>query len=235
MPVAADPRAVDRFPASIEAMRPGGRSQIDAATTRLVRQYTDAMVNLIDTAVGRIIDQLKNRGLWEDTVFVFTSDHGDYLGDYGLLRKSNHACRVLNHTPLLARVPGHDLPTRSAAPISNTDLLPSLCDWCGLDTPPQVHGEAIDAVLRDGRQRPVLSQSIGHSVASTNLTLMDERHRLSWWPAQQRCELFDHDEDPMELRDLAAADDGQADAMLGTLQAAHCQTLGPRIGRVSTW
>jgi arylsulfatase A-like enzyme len=224
----APPRAVAR-------MRDDGMLPEDAVA--LARRYTDGMIHLIDRAVGQIIDQLKASGQWERTVLVFTSDHGDYLGDYGVIRKNDHACRVLNHTPLILRVPGASLPHRSPAAVSNADVLPTLCGVCDVAGPSLLHGEDVRDVMASGRRRPVMIQSSGGPPQDLNISIVDDRHRLTWYPQADHVELYDHERDPMEWRNLA--DDPRAvgvrDDLLQSLQRHFIQATTPRYGRVSTW
>lgn len=229
-----DPPDHTPIPASLADRRAAGR--VDPHAARLARRYTDAMVHLIDRAVGQIIQRLKDRGLWDRTVFLFTSDHGDYLGDYGLIRKTDHACRLLNHVPLILRAPGARLPARSSAALSNADLLPTLCQLCGIRPPATLHGQSALDILARGRTEPVLIQC-SSTPEQTNLSLIDDRHRLTWYPRLDRLELFDHHADPMEWHDLASAPDAAPtrDRLHQQLMSAFCRSTTPRAGRVANW
>ncbi|MBM4045522.1 MAG: hypothetical protein FJ279_10440, partial [Planctomycetes bacterium] len=79
--------------------------QLPPEAIKLIRQYTDAMVHLIDRAVGRVLEALKRLNLWDNTIVIFTSDHGDFLGDHGLLRKETLCSQSLVHVPFLMRIP----------------------------------------------------------------------------------------------------------------------------------
>lgn len=95
-----------------------------------------AQTSFLDEQFGRILDALKEAGLEENTLVVFTSDHGDMHGSHGVYKKGwpwDESLRV----PMLARWPGH-IPagSRAAFPISTVDLMPTLLGLCGLDAPP---------------------------------------------------------------------------------------------------
>ena len=91
------------------------------------------MVEMIDTQVGRILKTLDNLGLSEDTIVVFTSDHGELLGDYGLWMKGPFFLEGLLSTPLLISVPGYQHNGAVDHLFSSVDLAPTLCGLLGLE------------------------------------------------------------------------------------------------------
>jgi arylsulfatase A-like enzyme len=97
----------------------------------LVRRTTAAMVRTIDRAVGEVIEGLKAEGKWENTVVLFTSDHGDYLGDHGRLRKSHRAAEQLLHVPCILRLPGESKPMSRASTLPRATPTSSrrCCNW----------------------------------------------------------------------------------------------------------
>lgn len=111
-----------------------GLEQINKA-----RQMYCAAIELIDDKIGEILDALDNRGMTDNTVIIFTSDHGEMLGDHGLFTKGvgyEQALRV----PLLMAGPGVPEGKRSDTLVELNDVNPSICEAAGL--PPQ---ESIDA------------------------------------------------------------------------------------------
>lgn len=232
---AADPETMGDEPRWVAHAR-GGADPIDAATSRRARQYTDAMVQLIDEAVGRMLGALADAGLADDTVVAFTSDHGDYLGDYGLIRKTIYPARVLSQTPLIIRDPGGGLDGRHETPASNTDLFPTLAALAGVDVPPGVQGEDLRRVVAAGRDLPVMIQSANGLPAATSLSTIDATHRTTWWPGTGAVDCFDHRADPMELRNLAegGGDAGLKDR-LDRLREGYGRSVRPTVGRVACW
>ena len=91
------------------------------------------MISLVDDQLGRLFHFLRAEGLWDQTVIVFTSDHGEYLGDHWLFEKElfyEQAVRV----PWIMRVPGFDA-TRGQTVhsfVESVDLVPTLLELCGL-------------------------------------------------------------------------------------------------------
>ncbi len=203
----------------------------------LMRRYTDAMVHLIDRTVGAIIDTLKAQGIWDETVLVFTSDHGDWLGDFGLYTKGPHACMALNHTPLIVHAPGTDLRGRVDAPVSNTDILPTICALTGAKMPEATQGESLLAVSKGERRLPVMVQTGGPRPEATNLTVVDQQYRYTWYTATGERELYDHAADPHENDNLLA--DGrshpEAPRLHEMLLDGVARTWSPDCGRICNW
>ena len=112
---------------------------------RLIARYW-GLCSLVDTHVGTILRSLDDCGLMQDTVVVYTSDHGDMMASHGLLAKCvmyEEAVRV----PLLVRAPGHAGPRRVAAPISQVDLVPTLLELMGQPGPASLQGVSTADVL----------------------------------------------------------------------------------------
>jgi arylsulfatase A-like enzyme len=105
-----------------------------------------AMVKLVDDQVGRLLDALVERGAREDTVVVFTADHGDMCGGHGMVWKSTAAFyEEVLRVPLLIDAPGHDAATAGAAGL--VDLPPTVCDLLGVEQPAGVQGRSLVPAL----------------------------------------------------------------------------------------
>ena len=99
-------------------------------------------VNYLDAEIGRLDDGLAARGLVDDTVLVLTADHGEGLGEHG---EETHALMVYNstaHVPLILKAPGLE-PKRVGGTVRTTDILPTVCDLLGLETPAEVQGTSL--------------------------------------------------------------------------------------------
>lgn len=103
-----------------------------------------ALITLIDKNIGRILDTLKQTGLDQDTLVVFTSDHGDFAGRYGQLGKNLPAYDELLRIPFIWYDPRreHDGGRRINQLCSNVDFMPSLLERLGIANPPTVQGES---------------------------------------------------------------------------------------------
>lgn len=112
------------------------------------------MLRLIDDQVRRFVGHLDESGLRRDTVLVCLSDHGEFVGDYGLMRKGPELPEPLVRIPLLLNGPGiAPRPAPLASHVSIADLLPTLCDAAGLDIPEGVQGHSIWRVVT-GTEHP---------------------------------------------------------------------------------
>ncbi|HAU39076.1 MAG TPA: hypothetical protein DCX07_15355 [Phycisphaerales bacterium] len=136
------------------AYRELGHSGLPLRTTddwrRMIANYY-GLVSLVDTHVGRILDALDETGQSDETVVVYTSDHGDMMGSHRLLAKCvlfEEALRV----PLLVRLPGQRRARRVAAPVGHVDLAPTLTDLLGGDAPADLPGESLRGVLEGGAE-----------------------------------------------------------------------------------
>ena len=178
------------------------RSQAPEADCIQAYRYTNAMVHLIDRAVGRIVERLKAKGLYDNTIVVFTADHGDFLGDYHCLRKDNYAYRCLVHVPFIMKAAsGCGARTRVDAPMSSIDVVPTLLSAAGLGVPEHVQGRDIFSVPEDERRAFV--STIRQEPATPAITLFDRRFRYTFFPRTEEEELYDHEADPLEVRNLA--------------------------------
>jgi arylsulfatase A-like enzyme len=121
----------------------------EESAMRLLRAQYYGMVTEVDAQLGRVLDMVKARGEWDDTCVVVAADHGEQLGDHGLLEKLAYF-EESYHTPLLVRDPRHPAAhgTVVSAFTENVDVLPTVCDLLGAPIPAQVDGLPLSAFLR---------------------------------------------------------------------------------------
>ncbi len=202
-----------------------------------IRQYTDALNYMIDKSVGRIVKTLKELGEWENTVLVFTSDHGDFLGDCGMDGKCVPACESLNHVPFILHAPDAELPDRLDRTISGVDLFPTFCDFAGIEPPEGLHGESILQVAKEGREHPVMVQHFTPTPERTNLSVYDDQFRYTFYTVTGERELYDHQADPHEVTNLINHPDYVLDVerLHRDLLDELARTTLPRAGRLSVW
>jgi len=184
----------------------------DKLTDPLRRQCVQAYwasVTFMDAQVGRVLNALERLGLADNTIVVFTSDHGYHLGEHGLWQKMSvfeESARV----PLIIAAPNQaGQGTVAHAPVGLVDVYPTLTELCGVQAPKNLQGQSLVPMLKDPRVTGrgwTLSQVRrgGNKNRFFGYSLRTRRWRYTEWAeGQQGRELYDHDTDPRELRNLA--------------------------------
>lgn len=175
---------------------------VDDNLLRTMKAAYYACISFIDYQVGRLLDGLEARGALDNTLILFSSDHGELLGDYDSFGKRSmldSAARI----PLLACWPGR-LPAgeRCDRPASLVDILPTCLQAAGATPVPTDGVSLLDLSAGDAQRTSVLSQ-----IQRERLGLYmhaDERFKYIWSAADEREWLFDLRLDPLETRDCAA-------------------------------
>jgi choline-sulfatase len=161
------------------------------------RQYC-AAIELIDDQIGLMLDALEQRGQLEDTYVVFTSDHGEMLGDHGLYTKSVPYDGAV-HIPLLVSGPGIAGSRVSSALIELIDVHPTLCELANLPLQENVDARSFATVLEGEatNHRTDIVSAIRHfcSIRTNRYAFIDNYNDLP--------ELYDLETDPHELENIA--------------------------------
>lgn len=164
------------------------------------------MTSLMDKYIGRILDKLDELGLAEDTLVVFTSDHGHLFGQHGLIAKGAFHYEDLIRVPFIVRYPGR-VPAghESASMQSLVDIVPTLLSYAGLPIAASITGKDQSEVWngkRDSVRDHILCEN-HHEPTTIHLkTYVNERYKLTVYYNQTYGELFDLQEDPSEVRNL---------------------------------
>jgi arylsulfatase A-like enzyme len=166
-------------------------------TFREMKAAYYGMVSQIDWQVGLLLDRLEEKGLAEDTIVVFLSDHGEFLGDHGIPAKAPFLLDCMLHVPCLIRIPGHAPGDRSAL-VESIDLFPTLCGLAGIDTPDCVQGQDLEPVLAGSEnfRELVFSEAVDKRCIRTS------DWKYIHYPTKPYGELYDLQEDPHELKNL---------------------------------
>ena len=176
----------------------------DEAAMRRILALNYGAISFVDDAVGQVLDRLAARGLTDETVVVFMSDHGDYMGDHGTVLKMGLHYQSVVRVPFLWSDPGRPgLRGVRALQGSAIDFAPTVLGRAGLKAPVGMQGE--DIFSPGGGQRPVLIEDPGIAVfedadaRSAIVSLVDDGWRLSLFEeAPGRGELYDLAADPGE-------------------------------------
>jgi arylsulfatase A-like enzyme len=164
-----------------------------------IKSYYYGMISLNDKYIGRMLESLDSLGLTDRTVVVVTADHGEMLGDHGLLFKAGYMYDEVLRTPLIFRAPGK-LPAgrRIAAMTEGIDIMPTLLELLGLRRSERVQGRSLLPVINgkdSGRQEV-------HSEFPTTKMIRTEEWKLVHYVRAPYGELYNLREDPHELHNL---------------------------------
>jgi uncharacterized sulfatase len=182
---------------------------------RQALQAYRASVSFVDDQVGKVLGALDRLGLADDTIVVFTSDHGYHLGEHGLWQKRSlfeESARV----PLVIAAPGGERGVRSHT-VELVDVAPTLCDLAGVEPPPGLDGRSLAALVRTSGdvagfpQRPAFTEvdrGNARERGAGGRSLRSGKWRYIEWHdargAPTGRQLYDHDTDPHESRNLSA-------------------------------
>jgi len=204
-PVAETELSRQLRPGNIENMKQAWNrvdySDFPIEAKRRIRAHYADLVKLLDDEVGRILKALDEKGLAGDTVVIFASDHGDYLGDYSLIGKQSFLQPSV-HVPLIARVPGRPAAARGHRhedPVSLIDLHATFLALAGLEVPDHVDSVPLPGLVtgRDGPGHDGPQREAIFGAAASGLMAMRGRYILAHYGIGARS-LFDLDADPTE-------------------------------------
>jgi choline-sulfatase len=218
-PAAIDLPAVGRIPrerADPHSLRLRDMAAIDDVTLdeeqiRRARWAYYAAISYVDERIGEVLGTLAEAGLADDTIVLFTADHGEMLGERGLWYKMaffEPAARV----PLIVWAPGRFEPARVPEPVSLLDLAPTLLDLCDVAATADTDGRSLAPLLAGAADDPhdVVAEYLAEGVHSPSVMVRRGAHKLVWC-ADDPDQVYDVDADPNELTNLA--DDAVADAL----------------------
>lgn len=193
------------------------------AYQRYMKDYLRCVAG-IDENVGRILDYLDANGLTENTIVIYTSDQGVYLGQHGWFDKRYMQKESLN-MPLLIRYPKEiRAGNTNNSIVINADFAPTLLDYAGIEKPPYMQGESFRKILKNGKKCKGWRNAMyyrywmhgdrhHHTVA--NYGICTERYKLTYYygkpldktgtnemPYTPDWELFDLKEDPEEMENV---------------------------------
>lgn len=128
---------------------PHAAAPTDEAAMRHIKAQYFGMISEVDHQLGRLWDTLRELGMWDDTLIIVTADHGEQLGDHGLLQKVGYWTQSY-HIVGIVRHPGHPEAHGSVVDefTENIDIFPTICDAIGVPVPAQCDGLPLTPFLR---------------------------------------------------------------------------------------
>lgn len=173
-----------------------------------MRAFYYANVEMIDREVGRIFDALERKGRLENAIIIFTSDHGDCLGDHGLVQKWAPYEEV-TRVPLIISAPGRFAEGKKVnALVQLFDIGPTILEWAGLDPDPSFEAISLNPTLAGkpfaGREYVFCEQGGDVNLTGAELLTMvrSNAHKLVTFKGEIFGQLFDLIADPGETRNL---------------------------------
>jgi arylsulfatase len=171
-----------------------------------------AMIEHIDDNVGKLLDVLEQTGQRENTIVIFMSDHGEMLGDHGLIWKGAYFYEGLVHVPLIISWPGRlQENVRSNALVELVDIAPTLLELANVDVPYYMQGKSLLSILTGETD---LHQHKEHVYCEYYYALLgshdniyatmyyDGTYKIVVYHGQDIGELYNHEKDPDEFDNL---------------------------------
>lgn len=216
----------EHWEAAHERIVRGAPGISNAEQTHFSSQY-DGAIAYLDSEVELLIKEFQKRGLFENTMIVVTSDHGEALGEHGYL---GHGWSLHNHqvrVPLIIKYPGQREGRVSEQNASHVDLMPTILDVVGIEFPPDLHGASLRRMEEEARSRPVYSEAyLGadkihdprrqRAIVSWAIVSAERTKLISI--SDGRLEFYDLNNDPSERQNLAAHQPQQSAELLRALE-----------------
>ncbi len=220
-----DPNAMpDPLPASLEEMaamppiyrahymgeptyyskEPPFFEKIAGAPLREMTAQMYGMVTHVDRSIGRVLDHLSRRGLLDETLVIFTSDHGELLGDHGHILKGPFYYQSLLNIPLIIRYPGAQ-PGVNRQLVGHVDLVPTILDCLGLKIPAYLPGYSLAGHLRGEAAHvrdAVLTEFRPFGGPNMKILHTSDGWKYVYYHGEKYGELFNLVQDPQERNNL---------------------------------
>lgn len=186
------------------------------------RDWYDGSIRAMDAEIGRVFEALENLGLEDDTLVVFTSDHGEEFLEHGRMFHGQSVYGELNQVPFIVRAPGLVRPgTVIGETVETIDIMPTMLELCRLPFPAQMQGRSLAPLLHGVRlagetaSRAAFTQKVPTKPSagpppweSTSYAIVLDGWKLienlDDEAEEPSYELFDHKNDPLDQADVAA-------------------------------
>lgn len=137
-----------------------------------IRNRYAGTLTMTDSWLGKLLDVMDKYNMWEDTMVIFTADHGHMLGEHGYMAKNYmHVYNEIAHLPFFIHLPGNrEAGKRINALTQNIDIMPTFLDYYGIDIPEDVKGYSLRKILEDREQKVRDEVLYGYFGRAVNIT-----------------------------------------------------------------
>ena len=220
-------------------------AKTDDFTHRRITAAYYAMIEQIDTEVGRMLQALEETGQTENTIVIYMSDHGEMLGDHGIYLKGPYFYDCMINVPLIIRWPGkYRAGVQTDALVELVDIVPTLLEAAGIPIPAGVQGHSLTGLLtgRTSKHRDSVfcehfDSSFLYDPPPMAACVRTDRYKLAFYSNLNTGELYDLHRDPGEFENLwysANAKDIREE-MMRCLVARLFDTVDPLPERKCLW
>lgn len=220
-------------------------SKTDDITHRRVTAAYYAMIEQLDHDFGRMLKALEDSGQADNTIVIFSSDHGEMLGDHGIYWKGPYFYDCAMRVPLMIRWPQrYKAGLRTDALVEMVDLAPTLLEAAGVPVPEGIQGRSLAKLLRgeasthrDSVYMECYDSSVPYEVPPMVTGVRTRTHKLSYCHSLKTGELYDLEKDPGEFNNLWSNPNTRdtRESLLLTLVNRMADTVDPLPARSSAW
>jgi arylsulfatase A-like enzyme len=179
---------------------------------RKLRHAYFACISYIDAQVGKLMDELEKQGLAENTIVVIWGDHGWHLGDHRVWGKHTVFERALK-SAFIVHIPGKTKGKSVDKVVSSVDIFPTLMELCNVEMPHETDGKSLTPLLSN----PAADwEDASFSYFRNGISLRTNRYRLTKYfrDAKPVIELYDHQTDPNEAKNIANENPGIVESLM---------------------
>ncbi len=147
----------------------------DRDLEHLRHQYAGTLT-MADEYLGKLLEELKRQGIYEETLIILTTDHGHLVGEHGVTGKNRwHVWNELGNLPMVAKLPGNRNAGQRRNQLSqNVDVMPTVLEYFGLEYNHAIHGESLKAVLEN--DAPVQRDAVVYGWFGSPVNVTDGRY-----------------------------------------------------------
>jgi len=176
---------------------------IDKNLVRTIKAFYYATISFVDYQIGRVVETLEKTGQLENTIIIFSSDHGEYLGDYNCFgKRSMHDAS--SNVPLIIRYPKRfDKNKICETPVSLIDIMPTILAAAGIETNElELDGEDLSKIATGKTEREFVFSQHGSGQKGIYM-IVSKNHKYFYSAADDKEFLFDKNADPKETHNCA--------------------------------